>query len=260
MQQNNKALAEYNASRNILAIINDLKIIKEDKIRKRDTIGIIGKKTRKEELLEEYKKVDKLGLIKYKSRNFFLSNTIDFPVKISKYFEKFEYEHVNKMAINLKKNYFKCEGIQIYGLIDNKIIGVIEGPPKTSFENGFFLFEFIIGKSYPFDSKNESKFYFKTKIFHPNVGTDGLLCKYESLFQIPMTLASTIIYVQSILDEPNLFDWYNAGAAMLYEKNRIEYEETVKRYTSQYASFINLQSELSKYELNFKHIEEKNNK
>ena len=43
MQQNNKALAEYNASRNILAIINDLKIIIKDKIRIGDKIRIDDK-------------------------------------------------------------------------------------------------------------------------------------------------------------------------------------------------------------------------
>ena len=72
-----------------------------------------------------------------------------------------------------------------------------------------------------------------------------------------MSLDKTIIAVQSLLDDPNPDDWYNAGAAELYRKNRVEYEETVKRYTSQYASFINLQNELSKYNLNFKHIEKK---
>ena len=66
-----------------------------------------------------------------------------------------------------------------------------------------------------------------------------------------------IISVQSLLDDPNPDDWFNAGAAELCRKNRLEYEETVKRYTSQYARFINLQNELSKYKLSFKHIEEK---
>ena len=29
----------------------------------------------------------------------------------------------------------------MYGIIDNKYIGVIESPPKTSYEKWFFLFE-----------------------------------------------------------------------------------------------------------------------
>ena len=48
------------------------------------------------------------------------------------------------------------EGIQIYGIIDNKYIGAIESPPKTSYEKGFFLFEII--KKYPYSIEN--KFYF----------------------------------------------------------------------------------------------------
>ena len=263
IKQKNKAFAEYNVSRNISAIIKDLKIIIKDKIRIGDKIRIEDKfrikEKKREELLEEYKKVDKLGLIKYKSKNFVLLNTIDFkysfsfPDKLSSNFVNSNVKTIKKLDIK-----FQYEGIQIYGIIDNKVIGVIEGPPETSFENGFFLFEILLSKSYPFENYNESsKFYFKTKIFHPNVGTDGLLCKTESLFSHLMSLDKTIIAVQSLLDDPNPDDWYNAGAAELYRKNRVEYEETVKRYTSQYASFINLQNELSKYNLHFKHIEKK---
>ena len=260
MKQANEELVEYNVSRNISAIINDLKKIIKSNIRIRDKIRIDSKigieEKNRESLLEEYKKVDKLGLIKYKSKNFVLLNTIDF---ISKYSGPDEYNRVNFeikkiREIDVKSQY---EGFQIYGIIDNKLIGVIEGPPKTSFENGFFLFEIIIGKSYPFDSNDEkSKFYFKTKIFHPNIGTDGLLCKYEGLFEFAMTLDKIIISVQSILDDPNPDDWYNYEAASLFRKNRKEYEETVKKYTSQYASFLNLQNELSKYKLNIMHIKE----
>lgn len=73
-----------------------------------------------------------------------------------------------------------------------------------------------------------------------------------------MTLDKIIISVQSILDDPSPdFDhWYNYEAASLFRKNRKEYEETVKKYTSQYASFLNLQNELSKYKLNIMHIKE----
>jgi ubiquitin-protein ligase len=259
MKKKNKELAEYNASRNISAIIKDLKIRIGDKIRLGDKIIIDDKfrneEKKREELLEEYKKVDKLGLIKYKSKNFILLNTIDFKCSFS-FSDKFTNHAVSIMVKAIKKIDIKSqyEGFQIYGIIDNKVIGVIEGPPKTSFENGFFLFEMIVNNVSHLESdKERNKFYFKTKIFHPNFGTDGLLCKTD----LPMPIDKTIIAVQSLLDDPNPDEWYNIVAAELYKKNRKEYEETVKRYTSQYASFINLQNELSKYNLNFKHIEEK---
>ena len=34
-----------------------------------------------------------------------------------------------------------------------------------------------------------------------------------------------------------------------------KYEETVKEYTVKYANFLNFENELSKYQLNIKHIE-----
>ena len=259
----NEELAEYNASRNISAIIKDLKIRIGDKIRLGDKIIIDDKfrneEKKREELLEEYKKIDKLGLIKYKSKNFILLNTIDFKCSIS-ISDKAHNDMISKMTKAIKKIDIKSqyEGFQIYEIIDNKVIGVIEGPPKTSFENGFFLFEMIVNNVSHLESdKERNKFYFKTKIFHPNFGTDGLLCKTD-LPHLPIPfIDKAIIAVQSLLDDPNPDDWYNIVAAELYKKNRKEYEETVKRYTSQYASFINLQNELSKYNLNFKHIEEK---
>jgi len=44
-------------------------------------------------------------------------------------------------------------------------------------------------------------------------------------------------------------------ASKLYKEDRKKYEETVKEYTAKYANFLNFENELSKYQLNIKHIE-----
>ena len=106
-------------------------------------------------------------------------------------------------------------------------------PPKTSYEKGFFLFEIILSKKYPF-SEGESKLYFKTKIFHPNIREeDGLLSLLKSLdIFIPcMTIDKIAISIQSILDEPNPDTFLNERAAKLYKEDRKTYEKTVKEYT-----------------------------
>ena len=101
-----------------------------------------------------------------------------------------------------------------------------------------------------------SIFFFRTKIFHPNIREDGLLSILDNDHFYPaMTLPKTILSVQSILDDPNPDVFLNENAAKLYKENRKKYEETVKEYTLKYASFLNLENELSKYQLNIKHLE-----
>ena len=242
---NNKEFVEYNLSTNIYSIINDIKMkIKQEKL-------YINKE---QNILEEYKKVDKLGLIKYESKNFILINSIDNIYKSQD--EKYIRSRLLKELSDLKNMIPFYEGIQIYGIIDNKCIGVIEGPPKTSYEKGFFLFEIIIDKNYPFPG---SKFNFKTKIFHPNIREeDGLLSILGGLQEIfcpALTIGRIVISIQSILDEPNPDTFLNERAAKLYKEDRKKYEETVKEYTVKYANFLNFDNELSKYQLNIKHIE-----
>ena len=240
---------EYNLSKNF-SIINDIKMKLEQ-----EKLNI----NKKQNNLEEYKKVDKLGLIKYESKNFILINSIDNIYK-SQIFEGSAKIRLLKEIYDLKNMIPFYEGIQIYGIIDNKCIGVIEGRPKTSYEKGFFLFEIILRKNYPFNNDRESKFYFKTKIFHPNIREeDGLLSLLEGneydIFILCMTKGKIFISIQSILDEPNPDTFLNEKAAKLYKEDRKKYEETVKEYTVKYANFLNFENKLSKYQLNIKHIE-----
>ena len=143
---------EYNLSTNIFSIINDIKMKLEQEKSNRN---------KEQNILDEYKKIDKLGLIKYESKNFILINSIDNIYK-SDIFYGFNKQRLLTDLNDLKKMNPIIEGIQIYGIIDNKCIGVIEGVPKTSYEKGFFLFEIIIDKNYPFPG---SKLILKLKFF-----------------------------------------------------------------------------------------------
>ena len=60
----------------------------------------------------------------------------------------------------------KGEGFQLFGFIENKIYGVLEGPPNSPYENGFFRFTITYERDYPF---KPPEFLFETKIFHPNI-------------------------------------------------------------------------------------------
>ena len=202
-------------------------------------------------------KIDKLGLIKYKStNNYILANTIDIIYK--DYENNYSSKRILKEINALKKDFIEknifYEGIQIYAIIGQKLIGVIEGTPGSLYEKGFFLFEIILDNGYPLGC--HSQFRFLTKIFHPNVGYGGLLSVLNNdLFNPALTLAKTILMAKTIIDDPNFDCFSNKEAVKLFKENRKMYEETVKKYTAEYANFLNLQNQLSKYQLNIKHFE-----
>ena len=67
---------------------------------------------------------------------------------------------------------FKDEGFQIFSFKNDTLIGVLEGFPKTPFENGYFLFTIILPQNYPYDPP---EFVFISNIFHPNISEDGFV-------------------------------------------------------------------------------------
>ena len=80
--------------------------------------------------------------------------------------------NLKKFGGSMLKNFLFLEGFQIYRVKDNRLVGALEGPPKTPYENGFFIFEMIFHDDFPF---KPPKFIFKTKIFHPNISKNGLV-------------------------------------------------------------------------------------
>ena len=145
---------------------------------------------------------------------------------------------------------FNEKGFQLYRFKDNKLIGSLEGPPQTFYENGFFLFEMTYPKDYPF---KPPKFKFITKIFHPNISEiNGLVCVDILMDQWPVALnnpVQIILSIQSLLDDPNPELFLNETAAKLYREDINKYKDIVRLYTVQFANYENLLKLISDFDL-----------
>jgi len=128
-------------------------------------------------------------------------------------------------------------GYQILSFKHDTLIGVLEGPPNTIYENGYFLFKILLPEDYPL---RVPQFYFLSTIFHPNISENGYvsvdildywwspaLCRFEKI----------IYSIQSLLDNPNPDIFLNEIAANLYKKDKKIYDETVREYTSLFANY-----------------------
>ena len=157
--------------------------------------------------------------------------------------------NLSKFINSILKRSLLVEGFQIYGLKDNELFGAMEGPPKTSYENGYFLFKMIIPLDYPY---KPPKFYFLTKIFHPNIDEFGLVSVdilQDQWNTIISKFYTIIISIQSLLDDPNPDIFVNEQAAKLYKEDKIKYEETVRNFTLNYANYLIFEKDLAKLNL-----------
>ena len=156
---------------------------------------------------------------------------------------------LNRINNEIKKSLDdKGEGFQLFGLIGNKIYGVLEGPPYSLYEGGYFQFTIEYHEQYPFQSP---RIAFQTKIFHPNINEDGFVGvdEFRSYWDPSFDLEKIIFVVLNLLVIPD-YEGINYEAMKLHNINVNEYENKVRQFTHEYANFEKVQNELKK--LNFK--------
>eukprot|EP00051_Salpingoeca_urceolata_P035789 m.31308 g.31308 ORF g.31308 m.31308 type:complete len:186 (-) comp9718_c0_seq1:63-620(-) len=103
---------------------------------------------------------------------------------------------------------------------------VIFGPVDTPFEDGAFKLTIEFTEEYP---NKPPTVRFVTKIFHPNVYADGLICLdiLQNRWSPTYNVSGILTSIQSLLDEPNPNSPANSLAAQLYQENKREYERKV---------------------------------
>lgn len=116
------------------------------------------------------------------------------------------------------------------------LTGYFQGPPGTPYENGVFKVDIVIPNEYPF---KPPVMKFNTKIYHPNISSvTGAICLdiLKDAWTPILTLKSSLISLQSLLQSPEPNDPQDAEVAKHYITNKKGFEETAAYWTKLYAA------------------------
>lgn len=114
---------------------------------------------------------------------------------------------------------------------------MIMGPSDSPFSGGIFKLEIHFPVNYPF---KPPKVVFLTKIYHPNINSNGSICLdiLKDQWSPALTINKVLLSICSLLTDPNPKDPLVADIARQYEQKRDEYDATAQMWTVKYASGI----------------------
>lgn len=110
----------------------------------------------------------------------------------------------------------------------------IMGPDSSPYVGGLFKLKINFPVNYPFQPP---KVQFVTKIYHPNISPNGIICLdiLKEKWSPALTIAKVLLSISSLLTEPNPTDPLVPAIAKIYEEDREEFNEIAKTWTINYA-------------------------
>ncbi|OIW21443.1 hypothetical protein TanjilG_03575 [Lupinus angustifolius] len=110
----------------------------------------------------------------------------------------------------------------------------IMGPADSPYSGGVFLVTIHFPPDYPF---KPPKVAFKTKVFHPNINSNGSICLdiLKEQWSPALTVSKVLLSICSLLTDPNPDDPLVPDIAHMYKTDRAKYESTARSWTQKYA-------------------------
>lgn len=110
----------------------------------------------------------------------------------------------------------------------------IMGPPDSPYSGGVYFLSIQFPTDYPF---KPPKISFTTRIYHPNINSNGSICLdiLRDQWSPALTVSKVLLSICSLLTDPNPDDPLVPEIAQMYKTNRARYEETAREWTRKYA-------------------------
>jgi ubiquitin-conjugating enzyme E2 D len=110
----------------------------------------------------------------------------------------------------------------------------IMGPGDSPFQGGIFFLDIHFPPDYPF---KPPKVQFQTKIYHPNVNSNGSICLdiLNAQWSPALTTSKVILSICSLLTDANPDDPLVPEIARIYKEDRAKYDATAREWTQKYA-------------------------
>ena len=111
----------------------------------------------------------------------------------------------------------------------------IMGPSDTPFQGGVFFLNIHFPTDYPF---KPPKVQFTTRIYHPNINSNGSICLdiLRDQWSPALTISKVLLSICSLLSDPNPDDPLVPDIAQQYKTNRSQYESTAREWTRKFAT------------------------
>jgi len=108
------------------------------------------------------------------------------------------------------------------------------GPPDSPYAQGVFMVKIHFPPDYPF---KPPKVNFQTKVYHPNVNSNGSICLdiLKEQWSPALTISKVLLSICSLLTDPNPDDPLVPEIAHIYKNDKKRYDETARQWTHKYA-------------------------
>ena len=142
---------------------------------------------------------------------------------------------LNRELKQISKN--STENISV-GLKDDNILeweATLIGPTQTPYEGGIFKLRLLFTDDYPF---KPPKITFTTRIYHPNINRQGVICLdiLKNNWSPALTVSKILLSICSLLSDPNPNDPLDSDIANVYKTNIELFNKNAREWTINFAS------------------------